>query len=194
VLFVDSADKAARFIDLCDAFGIPLLFLSDVPGFMIGSAVEKQGILRHGTKMISSMASCTTPRICVVVRKAYGAGLYAMSGPGFDPDATLVLPSASIAVMGAEAAVKAVLANKIADKPEAERPAYIQQLRDEYNEDIDLTRLAADLHLDAIVDPLDLRNELIARFARARRQEPIVVKRKRVNPVYGLGLSWSKSG
>jgi len=194
VLFVDSADKAARFIDLCDTFGIPLLFLSDVPGFMIGSAVEKQGILRHGTKMISSMASCTTPRICVVVRKAYGAGLYAMSGPGFDPDATLVLPSASIAVMGAEAAVKAVLANKIADKPEAERPAYIQQLRDEYNEDIDLTRLAADLHLDAIVDPLDLRNELIARFARARRQEPIVVKRKRVNPVYGLGLSWSKSG
>ena len=194
MLFVDSADKAARFIDLCDTFGIPLLFLSDVPGFMIGSAVEKQGILRHGTKMISSMASCTTPRICVVVRKAYGAGLYAMSGPGFDPDATLVLPTTSIAVMGAEAAVKAVLANKIADKPEAERPAYIQQLRDEYNEDIDLTRLAADLHLDAIVDPLDLRNELIARFARARRQEPIVVKRKRVNPVYGLGLSWSKSG
>ena len=183
MLFVDSADKAARFIDLCDAFGIPLLFLSDVPGFMIGSAVEKQGILRHGTKMISSMASCTTPRICVVVRKAYGAGLCAMSGPGFDPDATLVLPSASIAVMGAEAAVKAVLANKIADKPEAERPAYIQQLRDEYNKDIDLTKLAADLHLDAIVDPLDLRNELIARFARARRQEPIVVKRKRVNPV-----------
>ena len=170
MLFVDSADKAARFIDLCDTFGIPLLFLSDVPGFMIGSAVEKQGIIRHGAKMISAMASCTTPRICVLVRKAYGAGLYAMSGPGFDPDATLVLPSASIAVMGAEAAVKAVLANKIADKPEAERPAYIQQLRDEYNKDIDLTKLAADLHLDAIVDPLDLRNELIARFARARRR------------------------
>jgi acetyl-CoA carboxylase carboxyltransferase component len=183
VLFVDSADKAARFMDLCDAFGIPLLFLSDVPGFMIGSAVEKQGIIRHGAKMISAMASCTTPRICVVVRKAYGAGLYAMSGPGFDPDATLVLPTASIAVMGAEAAVNAVFANKIADKPEAERPAYIQQLRDEYNEDIDIAKLAADLHLDAIVDPLDLRSELIARFQRARRREPIVVKRKRVSPV-----------
>lgn len=183
VLFVDSADKAARFIDLCDAFGIPLLFLSDVPGFMIGSAVEKQGIIRHGAKMISAMASCTTPRICVVVRKAYGAGLYAMSGPGFDPDATLVLPTASIAVMGAEAAVNAVFANKIADKPEEERAAYIQQLRDEYNEDIDLRKLAADLHLDSIVDPVDLRSELIQRFARARRREPIVVKRKRVSPV-----------
>ena len=183
VLFVDSADKAARFVDLCDAFGIPLLFLSDVPGFMIGSAVEKQGIIRHGAKMISAMASCTTPRICVVVRKAYGAGLYAMSGPGFDPDATLVLPTASIAVMGAEAAVNAFFANKIADKPEDERAAYIQQLRDEYNEDIDLRKLAADLHLDSIVDPVDLRSELVQRFARARRREPIVVKRKRVSPV-----------
>jgi acetyl-CoA carboxylase carboxyltransferase component len=183
VLFVDSADKAARFMDLCDAFGIPLVFLSDVPGFMIGSAVEKQGIIRHGAKMISAMASCTTPRICVVVRKAYGAGLYAMSGPGFDPDATLALPTASIAVMGAEAAVNAVFANKIAEKPEADRPAYIQQLRDEYNQDIDLRKLAADLHVDAITAPGDLRRELIVRLARARRREPMVQKRKRVSPV-----------
>ncbi len=183
VLFVDSADKAARFMDLCDAFGIPLLFLSDVPGFMIGSAVEKQGIIRHGAKMISAMASCSTPRFCVVVRKAYGAGLYAMSGPGFDPDATLALPTASIAVMGAEAAVNAVFANKIAEKPEAERAAYVQQLRDEYNQDIDLMKLAADLHVDAVIQPGDLRRELATRLARARRREAWPAKRRSVTPV-----------
>ena len=183
VLFVDSADKATRFISLCDAFGLPLVFLSDVPGFMIGSAVEKQGIIRHGAKMISAMASCSTPRFCVVVRKAYGAGLYAMSGPGFDPDATLALPTASIAVMGAEAAVNAVFANKIADKPEGERTAYVQQLRDEYNEDIDLKKLGAELHVDAIVEPGDLRRELSLRLARARRREVWPTKRRAVTPV-----------
>ncbi len=133
--------------------------------------------------MISAMASCSTPRICVVVRKAYGAGLYAMSGPGFDPDATLALPTASIAVMGAEAAVNAVFANKIAEKPEEERMAYVQQLRDEYNEDIDLKKLGAELHVDAIVDTADLRHELITRLARARRRDVWPVKRRSVTPV-----------
>ncbi|HTL97329.1 MAG TPA: acyl-CoA carboxylase subunit beta [Holophagaceae bacterium] len=183
VLFVDSADKATRFMTLCDAFGIPLVFLSDVPGFMIGSAVEKQGIIRHGAKMISAMASCTTPRVCVVVRKAYGAGLYAMSGPGFDPDATLALPTASIAVMGAEAAVNAVFANKIAEQPEERRAEFVQQLRDEYNEDIDLMKLAADLHVDAVIQPGDLRAELITRLARARRRDMNIPKRRSVTPV-----------
>jgi acetyl-CoA carboxylase carboxyltransferase component len=183
VLFVDSADKATRFMTLCDAFGIPLIFLSDVPGFMIGSAVEKQGIIRHGAKMISAMAGCSTPRFCVVVRKAYGAGLYAMSGPGFDPDATIALPTASIAVMGAEAAVNAVFANKIAEKPEEERRAYVQQLRDEYNEDIDLVKLAADLHVDAIVQPGGLRRELAQRLGRAKRRDQWPAKRRSVTPV-----------
>ena len=114
VLFVDSADKATRFIQLCDAFNVPLLFLADVPGFMVGTAVERQGIIRHGAKMISAVAEATVPKICVVVRKAYGAGLYAMAGPGFDPDATLALPTAKIAVMGAEAAINAVYYNKLA--------------------------------------------------------------------------------
>jgi acetyl-CoA carboxylase carboxyltransferase component len=183
VLFVDSADKATRFITLCDAFGIPLIFLSDVPGFMIGSAVEKQGIIRHGAKMISAMAGCTTPRFCVVVRKAYGAGLYAMSGPGFDPDATLALPTASIAVMGAEAAVNAVFANKIAEVPEERRAEFVQKLRDEYNEDINLLKLAADLHVDAIIQPGDLRRELVTRLSRARRREMSIPKRRSVTPV-----------
>ena len=124
VLFVDSADKATRFVQLCDAFNVPLLFLSDVPGFMVGAAVEKQGIIRHGAKMITAIAEATVPKICVVVRKAYGAGLYAMAGPGFEPDATIALPTAKIAVMGAEAAVNAVYANKIAAcDDEAERPS-----------------------------------------------------------------------
>ena len=100
VLFVDSADKAARFINTCNAFNIPLLFLADVPGFMIGKAVERQGIIRHGAKMVSAVSSATVPKISVVVRKAYGAGLYAMAGPAFEPDACIALPEAQIAVMG----------------------------------------------------------------------------------------------
>ena len=114
VLFVDSADKAARFIWLCDAFNVPLVFLADVPGFMIGTQVERQGIIRHGAKMITAVAEATVPKISVIVRKAYGAGLYAMCGPAFDPDACLALPTAKIAVMGPEAAVNAVFYNKIA--------------------------------------------------------------------------------
>jgi acetyl-CoA carboxylase carboxyltransferase component len=169
VLFVDSADKAARFIQVCDAFNIPLLFLADVPGFMVGTAVERQGIIRHGAKMIAAMSDATVPKICVVVRKAYGAGLYAMAGPGFEPDATLALPTAKIAVMGAEAAVNAVYANKL-DQIEdpAARKAETERLREEYEQDIDILRLAAELVVDDIVEPEDLRDELIRRFAAAQ--------------------------
>jgi acetyl-CoA carboxylase carboxyltransferase component len=179
VLFVDSADKAARFIWLCDAFSIPLLFLADVPGFMIGKAVERQGIIRHGAKMISAVADATVPKICVVLRKAYGAGLYAMCGPGFDPDATLALPQAMIAVMGAEAAVNAVFANKIAEKPEGERAAYVEELRRAYREDIDLVKLASNLHVDAVVAGDHLRGELVRRFAIAETKRVPGYERKR---------------
>src|SRR5437868_7393030 len=165
VLFVDSADKAARFIWLCDAFGVPLLYLADVPGFMIGTKVEREGIIRHGAKLISAVADATVPKFCVVLRKAYGAGLYAMCGPGFDPDATIALPQAMIAVMGAEAAINAVYANKIAEKPEAERPAFIEELRTQYREDIDILKLASNLHVDAIVPGDNLRTELARRLA-----------------------------
>ncbi len=132
VLFVDSADKGARFVSLCDAFNIPLLWLADVPGFMIGSAVERQGIIRHGAKMIAALSVATVPKVCVVLRKSYGAGLYAMCGPAFEPDCTIALPSAQIAVMGPEAAVNAVYYNKIQELPEDERAAYVQRLQDEY--------------------------------------------------------------
>jgi acetyl-CoA carboxylase carboxyltransferase component len=185
VLFVDSADKATRFIQLCDAFNVPLLFLSDVPGFMVGTAVERQGIIRHGAKMITAVSEATVPKICVVVRKAYGAGLYAMAGPGFDPDATIALPTAKIAVMGAEAAVNAVYYNKInAIEDEREREAYIEKLRAEYEEDIDIVRLAGELVVDAIIEPEDLRHELTARFTAARGKDRAFSHRRHgVTPV-----------
>ncbi len=167
VLFVDSADKAARFIWLCDAFNVPLLYLADVPGFMIGSVVERQGIIRHGAKMITAVAEATVPTISVIIRKAYGAGLYAMSGPGFGPDACLALPTAKIAVMGPEAAINAVYANKIAALPESERADYVTGLRDAYEADIDILHLASELVVDAVVEPAELRDQLIARFAAA---------------------------
>ncbi len=178
ILFVDSADKAARFIWLCDAFNIPLLFLADVPGFMIGTQVERQGIIRHGAKMIAAVAEATVPKISVIVRKAYGAGLYAMAGPAYDPDATLALPTAMIGVMGPSAAVNAVFYNKIQELPEAERPAYVQRLQQEYREDIDLYRLASDLVIDAVVAPSDLRRELTERFALYETRRRSAVARK----------------
>jgi propionyl-CoA carboxylase beta subunit len=168
VLFVDSADKAARFIQTCNAFGVPLLFLADVPGFMIGTAVERQGIIRHGAKMISAVSEATVPKLSVIVRKAYGAGLYAMAGPAFEPDCCIALPSASIAVMGPQAAVNAVFYNQIQEiEDEGERDRFIETKRAEYAEDIDILHLASELVVDAVVQPDDLRAELIRRFALA---------------------------
>lgn len=184
VLFVDSADKAARFIWLCDAFNVPLLYLADVPGFMIGTKVERAGIIRAGAKMISAVSEASVPKISVVVRKAYGAGLYAMSGPGFAPDATLALPQAMIAVMGPEAAVNAVYFNKIQELPEAERPAYVQKLRDEYKADVDIYKLASELIIDEIVPSEQLRAELSKRYALYGRQfQPRAQKKHGVLPV-----------
>ena len=184
VLFVDSADKAARFIQLCDAFNIPLLYLADVPGFMIGTQVERAGIIRAGAKMISAVSEATVPKISVVVRKAYGAGLYAMGGPGFAPDCTLALPQAMIAVMGPEAAVNAVYYNKIQEKPEEERAPYVQKLRDEYKEDIDIRKLASELVVDHIVAGDKLREELIRRYEIYRqKRESRPNKKHSVYPV-----------
>ncbi|GAC1657558.1 MAG: acyl-CoA carboxylase subunit beta [Candidatus Dormibacteraceae bacterium] len=184
VLFVDSADKAARFIWLCDAFNVPLLFLADVPGFMIGTDVERRGIIRHGAKMISAVAEATVPKISVIVRKAYGAGLYAMAGPAYEPDCTLALPSAQIAVMGPAPAVNAVFYNKLADLPEEQRAERRRQLEAEYMADVDLYKLAAKLIVDDVVEPADLREELIRRFAAyGSRTEARVERKHGVPPV-----------
>jgi methylmalonyl-CoA decarboxylase subunit alpha len=184
VLFNDSADKAARFIWLCDAFEIPLLFLADVPGFMIGTDVERRGIIRHGAKMISAVSEATVPKISVIVRKAYGAGLYAMAGPAFDSDCVIALPSAQIAVMGPEPAVNAVFFNKLAELPEIEKAARRKQLEDEYRDDIDLYKLAANLIVDDVVEPEQLRAALIARFkAYATRVSPRLDRKHGIPPV-----------
>ncbi len=185
VLFTDSADKAARFINCCDAFNLPLVFLADVPGFMVGTAVEREGIIRHGAKMITAVCEATVPKVSVVVRKAYGAGLYAMAGPAFDPEACLALPSAKIAVMGPEAAVNAVYANKIAAiEGEAERDAFVAERREEYEADVDLLRLASELVIDAVVEPAALREELVVRLAAAQgRRREFSDRRHGVAPV-----------
>ncbi|WP_426572878.1 acyl-CoA carboxylase subunit beta [Aquihabitans sp. McL0605] len=172
VLFTDTADKAARFVLLCDAFNIPLVFLADVPGFMIGTQVERQGIIRHGAKMVTAISEATVPKLCIVLRKAYGAGLYAMAGPAFEPEATIALPTAKIAVMGPEAAVNAVFANKIAAiEDPAEAEAFVAEQRRIYEEDVDILRLASELVIDAIIEPADLRTEIIRRFERAEGKD-----------------------
>lgn len=183
VLFVDSADKAAKFIQLCDAFHIPLLFLADVPGFMIGTKVERAGIIRHGAKLIAAMSSATVPKISVIVRKAYGAGLYAMAGPAFEPDCCIALPTAQIAVMGPEAAVNAVYSNKINEIEDVkERIAFVQQKQQEYKEHIDIYKLGSELIVDDIVAASDLRQTLIERFGLYETKELHFSTRK--HPVY----------
>jgi len=167
VLFVDSADKAAKFIWLCNAFNIPLVYLADVAGFMVGTKVEREGIIRHGAKMVFATSQATVPKISVVVRKCYGAGLYAMCGPAFEPDAALSLPQGQIAIMGPEPAVNAVYYNKIMELPESERAAYVRQKREEYAEDVDVYRLASEMLVDDIVPGSALRAELIKRLAYA---------------------------
>jgi acetyl-CoA carboxylase carboxyltransferase component len=161
---------------------VPLLFLADVPGFMIGTDVERQGIIRHGAKMISAVSEATVPKLSVIVRKAYGAGLYAMAGPAFEPDCCIALPTASIAVMGPEAAINAVFFNQIqAIEDEAERERFVAQKREEYSADIDILHLASELVVDAVIEPDHLRADLIRRFAMAEGKDRRFSERR--NPV-----------
>ncbi|KGR90152.1 carboxylase [Ureibacillus massiliensis 4400831 = CIP 108448 = CCUG 49529] len=165
VLFPESAEKAAHFISLCDAYNIPLLFLVDLPGFMVGSTVEKKAIIRRGARMLSTVANATVPRISVIVRKAYGAGYVVMSGASMQPDACIALPQAQPAVMGPEAAVNAMYFNKIQaiEDPE-ERQQYINEQREKYNDDINVWSAASQLYIDDVVPGDRLRKDLISRF------------------------------
>jgi acetyl-CoA carboxylase carboxyltransferase component len=182
VLFVDSSDKAARFILTCNAFNVPLVFLADVPGFMIGRDVERQGIIRHGAKMVSAVSEATVPKISVIVRKAYGAGLYAMAGPAFEPDACIALPTAQVAVMGPEAAINAVFFNQIeAIEDPAERERFVEDKRREFAEDIDILHMASELVVDAVIRPDDLRTELVRRLAMAEEKDRRFSERR--NPI-----------
>jgi acetyl-CoA carboxylase carboxyltransferase component len=165
ILDNDSADKAARFVTLCDAFGIPLLFLVDVPGFMVGTKVEAAGIIRHGAKMLHAVAAATVPKVTVVVRKAYGAGYYVMNGRAYEPDLIVAWPSAEISVMGAEGAVEIVFRRMVeeAEDPVAKRAELIAA----YQELIDVYRAAGNDMIDDVIDPRETRPTVIRAFEMA---------------------------
>lgn len=171
ILDVDAADKAARFIMLCDAFHIPLLFLQDVPGFMVGTRVERAGIIRHGAKMLYAVAEATVPKITVVVRKAYGAGYYVMCGRAYEPDLIVAWPTAEISVMGPEGAVNIIFRKQIAGAadPEAER----RRLVEEFRRVIDPYVAAGHAFLDDVIDPRETRPVVIRalELARGKRVE-----------------------
>jgi acetyl-CoA carboxylase carboxyltransferase component len=173
-IFPDSAGKGAGFVWTCDAFGIPLVYLCDTPGFMVGSAVEREGVLRKGRKFIYATSNAQVPQFCVVTRKAYGAGIYAMAGPSFGPDATLALPSAEISVMGPEAATHALFADQIADMDPDEREAFVDSMKEEYERYIDVRKQAAGMQVDELLPAGDLREQLAHRlrtFRNKRRTE-----------------------
>jgi methylmalonyl-CoA decarboxylase subunit alpha len=185
VLFPDSSDKAARFVWLCNAFNIPLLFLVDVPGFMIGSVVERQGIIRHGAKMLFAVAESRVPRIAVLVRKAYGGGYLAMSGSPMAPSAVLALATAKPALMGPNAAVNAMHYNRIMEiSDERERLRYIAAERARYEAEVDVFHVASENSIEAVVPGAELRDELVRRFAAYRRRStPPHERRNGVYPV-----------
>ncbi len=158
-LDIDAADKAARFITLCDAFNVPLLFLQDVPGFIVGTEVEKQGIIRHGAKMLYAVSEATVPKVTVILRKAYGAGYYVMCGRGYEPDTLVAWPSAEISVMGPEGAVDIIFSKQIAaaDDPAAARAQYAATVR----KTIDPYVAASWAMVDDIIDPADTRRVIV---------------------------------
>jgi acetyl-CoA carboxylase carboxyltransferase component len=158
VLDVDSADKAAKFVEICDAFSLPLLFLQDTPGFVIGSKVERAGIIRHGAKMLHYVASATVPKICVVVRKAYGAGYYAMNGRAYEPDAIYAWPGAEIAVMGPEGMVSIFAQKRLREiSDDAERRKLIEELAAGIRKGINPYVPAVRAMIDDVIDPRDTR-------------------------------------
>ncbi len=156
-LDVNAADKAARFVWLCDAFGIPLVFLHDVPGFIVGSAVEKQGIIRHGAKMLFAVSEATVPKISVVMRKSYGAGYFVMNGLAYEADFIVSWPTAEIAVMGPDGAVNIIHRKTIEAVPEEERAAKRLELAEEIRKNIDPYIAAGHAQLDDVIDPADTR-------------------------------------
>ncbi|HEX9823267.1 MAG TPA: carboxyl transferase domain-containing protein, partial [Actinomycetota bacterium] len=160
-LDVNAADKAARFVWLCDAFHIPLVFLMDCPGFLVGSAVEKQGIIRHGAKMLFAVAEATVPKITVVLRKGYGAGYYVMNGRAFEPDLIVGWPTAEISVMGPEGAVNIIFRRQIEQAPPDEQDAVRNQLIDTVREQIGPYIAAGWSFVDDLIDPADTRATIV---------------------------------
>jgi acetyl-CoA carboxylase carboxyltransferase component len=159
ILDNDSADKAARFVNLCNAFGIPLVFLQDVPGFMVGTKVEAAGIIRHGAKMLHAVAAATVPKVTVVLRKAYGAGYYVMCGRAYEPDLIVAWPTAEISVMGAEGAVEIVFRREV--EAAADPVAKKAELIATYRGLIDVYVAARNDMVDDVIDPRETRPTII---------------------------------
>lgn len=176
VLTNDPADKAAKFIETCDAFGIPLLFLQDVPGFMVGVKTEKEGIIRHGAKMLFAVSRATVPKLTVVVRKGYGAGYYVMCGKGYRPDLIVAWPNAEISVMGPEGAVNIAFRKQIeaSENKEEVRAQLVESFRDLITPYVP----AQKAYIDDVIDPRDTRGVLCAALATAVRKKPVVAPRK----------------
>jgi acetyl-CoA carboxylase carboxyltransferase component len=184
-IFPDSSDKAARFIWICNAYNIPIVFLVDIAGYMIGSAVERQGIIRHGAKMIFAVSECRVPRITVLVRKAYGGGYLAMSGAPMNPDAVIALPTARPALMGPDAAVNGIYYNQIHEiEDSAERKAFILEKHNEYAEGIDVFKIANANAVEAVVPANELRADLTRRLGLYSKRKMVPVERRQaVTPV-----------
>jgi acetyl-CoA carboxylase carboxyltransferase component len=178
ILENDSADKAARFINLCDAFGIPLLFLQDVPGFMVGTKVERAGIIRHGAKMLYAVSRATVPKVTVVIRKAYGAGYYVMCGKAYEPDLIVAWPSAEISVMGPEGAVNIIFRKQIeaSEDPDAARAQMIEDVR----RTIDPYVAAGNAMIDDVIDPRETR--------------PVVIKALEMAATKKVERPWKRHG
>jgi acetyl-CoA carboxylase carboxyltransferase component len=158
VLDIDAADKGAHFIQICDAFNIPLVFFQDTPGFMVGSKVEHAGIIRHGAKMLHAMSAATVPKLTVVVRKAYGAGYFVMCGRAYEPDLIVAWPGAEISVMGAEGMVG--IAAKKLFRGEEPPPEVKQQMVEMIQGYIDIYKVAGWGLVDDVIDPRDTRRML----------------------------------
>jgi len=173
-IFPDSADKGAGFVWTCDAYNVPLVYLCDTPGFMIGSQVEREGVLRKGRKFIYATSNAQVPKFCVITRKAYGAGIYAMCGPAFGSDATLALPSAEISVMGPDAAVHAIFGDQLAAMEGEAREQFVESAKEQFEQYVDIEAQAANMEVDELLPAGDLRGQLEARlaaFATKRRTE-----------------------
>ena len=170
-IFPDSADKGAGFVWTCDAYNIPLVYLCDTPGFMIGSQVEKEGVLRKGRKFIYATSNAQVPKFCVITRKAYGAGIYAMAGPSFGPDATIALPSAEISVMGPDAAVHALFGGQIEDMDGDAKDAFIDSAKQEFDKYIDIEKQASKMQVDELIPAGDLREQLEVRLDTYRTKQ-----------------------
>ena len=177
IVYTESAEKVAYFIDRCDRLGIPLLFVQDVSGFMVGTEAEQEGIIRAGARFVEAMATARVPKIVLTVNHASGAGYYAMAGQGFDPDFILSWPTGRMGVMEGESAIQAVhgpaleAAKKKGSAPAADVTAAVDEMRADYEHQLDARYAAARGFVDAIVYPENTR-EMLSLALRATLHNP----------------------